>query len=136
MIGSSVRAQLTLWYAAALGATMVLLGTGLYLFVRAELLGRVEAQTRRSVAQIDTVLRHDPSEIEEIEEYGSAGYYRIRRTSGPTDSLLYRSVAWRRDSLGRGPRGGLRHRDVAVGDARRAALPAPPGAPHGSERPT
>ena len=100
MIGSSVRAQLTLWYAAALGATMVLLGTGLYLLVRAELLGRVETQTRRSVAQIDTVLRHDPSEIEEIEEYGSAGYYRIRRTSGPTDSLLYRSVAWRRDSLG------------------------------------
>lgn len=100
MIGSSVRLRLTLWYAAALGGTMALLAVGLYLFVRSDLLSRVHAQTRRQVARVDTLLRRDPGELEELEEYGSVTYYRIARADASTDSVLYRSTAWIRMHLG------------------------------------
>jgi len=99
MIGSSVRFRLTLWYAAVLGGTMALLGTGLYLFVRSDLLGRVRAQTDRYVARADTLLRRDPEELEELEEYGSVTYYRI--LANETDSVLHRSAAWTRTGVGR-----------------------------------
>jgi len=99
MSGSSVRFRLTLWYAAVLGGTMALLGTGLYLFVRSDLLGRVRTQTDQYVARADTLLRHEAEELDELEEYGSVTHYRV--TANETDSLLYRSAAWTRSGLGR-----------------------------------
>jgi len=99
MSGSSVRVRLTLWYAAVLGGTMALLGAGLYLFVRSDLLGRVRTQTDQYVARADTLLRHEAEELEELEEYGSVTHYRI--TANETDSLLHRSAAWIRSGLGR-----------------------------------
>jgi len=102
MSGSSVRFRLTLWYAAALGGMMALLGAGLYLFVRSDLLGRVRAQTNRYVAQVDTLLRYDSEELGELEEYGSVTYYRV--TADEADSVLYRSTAWTRAALARAHR--------------------------------
>lgn len=99
MIGSSIRSQLTLWYAAVLSVTMALLAVGLYLFVRADLLGHVNAQTEQYVTRVDSLLRYDPSDLEELEEYGSVTYYRI--ADGETDSALHRSAAWTRLRLGR-----------------------------------
>lgn len=99
MNGSSVRLRLTLWYAAVLGGAMALLAAGLYLFVRADLLGRVEDQTRQYVARVDTLLHEEPGELGELEEYGSVSYYRVARASG--DSVLYQSAAWSRVGLGR-----------------------------------
>lgn len=103
MMNSSVRSRLTLWYAAALGGTMAVLAIGLYLFVRADLIGHVNDQTERYVARVDSLLRYDPDDLEELEEYGSVSYYRI--ATRDADSVLHRSAAWTRMGLGRALRG-------------------------------
>ena len=91
----SVRLRLTLWYAGALAAMILIFSTGVYFFVRATLLREVEHQLEKELAAVAYLLTEEPDEMEELEEYDPNRMYCI--TEG--DRSVHRSESWRRATL-------------------------------------
>jgi len=90
----SVRLRMTLWFGAALALIILVFSVGIYLFVQASLLRQMNRQLARDLAIANTVLRDDPDELSEIEEYG-VGLARVAEG----DRTIYRTAGWRRAEL-------------------------------------
>lgn len=87
----SVRARFTLWYVVALAAIVILFAVGTHLFVRASLMRQLDRLLAKDLATIEEVLRKNPSEIGEVEEYGSIPFFRVLDNGTP----LAASSPWR-----------------------------------------
>jgi len=90
----SVRVRMTLWFGVTLGLIILLFSLGIYLFVQASLLRQVNRQLARDLATVENVVREEPGDASEIEEYG-IGLARVAEG----DRIIYRTEGWRRAEL-------------------------------------
>ncbi len=101
----SVRTRLTLWYAAVMVTTILLFSVGVYVSVRTSLMRQVENELTQNIAMIETLLKNEPDELHELEEYGSVPLFRVSETG----DMLHRTADWQQIGLDRA----LQHREVA-----------------------
>lgn len=95
-----IRTRLALWYAAALAAIILIFAVVVYYVLRADLMGQLRTEAGQNVARVETLLREEPGELEELEEleeYGSVRFYRVSGGGAP----VYRSAAWMQAGLDR-----------------------------------
>lgn len=96
----SVRARLTLYYSLAVALTTLLLLTGVYLLVRADLLRQMDTQLRGDLAAVSKVAGAEPDEVMEVAQQGSVTLFEIRRDGQP----IITTPAWKRAGLTDSPR--------------------------------
>lgn len=73
----SVRIRLTFWYTAALAGIVFSFALGIYLFVRASLLGQIDGQLERDLATVTRVVRDEPNEMNELAQHGSVALFQV-----------------------------------------------------------
>jgi len=91
----TVRKRLTLWYAGALATILLLFAGCVYLFARQGLAAYVSQQLGDDYSAIEIMARDDPGELEELEEHGVAGVFRVDQD----ESIVFRTAEWRRLGL-------------------------------------
>ncbi|MCL4199425.1 MAG: HAMP domain-containing protein [Phycisphaerales bacterium] len=71
MIGrpGTIRARLALWFAAALALVLVVVAAGVYLIVRAGVLGEVAARVRRDLETTAAFVSANPGDVAEFAEF-------------------------------------------------------------------
>jgi heavy metal sensor kinase len=73
----SIRIRLTLWYAAALAAIILIFALGIYLFVRSSLLQQTDRQLGKDFATVARVVTDEPAEINELAKHGSVNLFQV-----------------------------------------------------------
>lgn len=73
----SVRARLTLYYALALAAIMLLFSVGVYLLIRADLSRQMDVQLTHDLAIVGAITRAEQEDTAEIERQGGGCVFRI-----------------------------------------------------------
>jgi heavy metal sensor kinase len=79
----SIRARLTLYYALALAVITLLLSTGVYFLVRADLLRQMDSQLAQDLSTVSNSARREPDEVREVAEEGSITLFEVRGTAQP-----------------------------------------------------
>jgi heavy metal sensor kinase len=93
----SVRARLTLWYAAALTLIICIFAVGILLFVRTRLYAALDTQLGREIATIDRIYREEPDELKDLASHWGVTLFRIDEGG----SIRYQTEAWEREGLAR-----------------------------------
>jgi len=124
---SSVRVRLTLWYTSVLAAIVLVLSSGVFLFVRANLFRGLDQGLERDFAVISQVAAAEPNDIREAETEYSVELFRLIKDGRP----FYETAAFRKaglDSVEGLPPSGVRTvRSSAGGRLRLKAGPVSPG---------
>jgi heavy metal sensor kinase len=76
---ASVRVRLTLWYILMLAAIVLALFAGVYVVVRASLVGQLDRQVKSEFQAVALGLAEEPDELAEIETEMSGRLIRVRR---------------------------------------------------------
>ena len=93
----SVRARLTLWYAAVLTLIVCIFSASVLLFVSARLYAGLDAQLGSELATIDRVFREEPNELKDMDSHWGLTLFQV--DEGGT--LRHQTEAWERDGLAR-----------------------------------
>lgn len=93
----TIRMQLTLWFAAALTVIILIFAGSIYLFVRTNLEHDMEERLEQQITAVERVLREDPGELPELEEYGTLPLFRVARAG----TTIFQSTAWQQVNLNR-----------------------------------
>jgi len=97
----SVRARLTLWYAATLGAILILLAVGIYELVRLDLMRQASDRLEQNGASLVEVIQENRStrdlwrDIEDLEDLDLIEFFHVSRDGEP----FFVSREWRRAAL-------------------------------------
>jgi len=91
----SVRARLTLWYAAVLALSVLVFSIAVYAAVRSSLIGQLDARLTEGLNAIGDALGEGLAEIGELEDHGVVPRFRV--TEG--GRTVYRTAAWRNAGL-------------------------------------
>ena len=92
---ASIRTQLTLWYAAALGLLLLGFALGVYVFVQRSLnkqLGQLLDEQFRAVA---TALEEEAEDLDELAQRGTVTFFEVKQG----ERLIYRTAGWERAGL-------------------------------------
>jgi heavy metal sensor kinase len=90
----SVRVRMTLWFGAALALIILVFSLGIYSFVQARLLNQLNRELGRDLAAVRQVLKEDPEEVSEIEDYGVGMAY-----VAEGDQPVFQTEGWQHAGL-------------------------------------
>jgi len=94
---ATIRATMTLWFGGALAVVLLLFAAGVYLLVRASVLGQVGERVRQDLARATTFVRDNPGDIDEFFEFAPDALVLIVKDG----RVEYRAEAWDRLGLPR-----------------------------------
>ncbi len=92
---TSVRARLTLWHAAVLAAIVIAFSGAMYFFVRARVLGELDAKLEENLRLVERTRQEDPGEVEELEHHGAVLLFEVLEG----EKVVYRTERWKRGQL-------------------------------------
>lgn len=92
MIGrpTTIRARLALWFAAALAVVLVVVAVGVYVIVRAGVLGEVAARVRRDLETTAAFVSANPGDVAEFAEFNPHALVLVLKNG----QLEHRATAW------------------------------------------
>jgi heavy metal sensor kinase len=88
--GTSVRARLTLWHAAALGIIVLTFSASVYFSVRSALLAQLDQQLAHDLDIVRQAAAGGAYELYETEEHGSISLFQVTGQTG----VVYKTQAW------------------------------------------
>ncbi len=92
MIGrpTTIRARLTVWFAGALALVLVVVAAGVYVIVRAGVLGEVAARVRRDLETTATFVNANPGDVAEFAEFNPHALVLVLKDG----QVEHRATAW------------------------------------------
>jgi heavy metal sensor kinase len=92
---ASIRTQLTLWYAAALGLLLLGFALGVYVFVQRSLNKQLGQLLDEQFRAVETALEEEAGDLEELAQRGAVTFFEVEEG----ERLLYRTAGWDRAGL-------------------------------------
>lgn len=92
MIGrpTTIKAHLTVWFAGALALVLVVVAAGVYVIVRAGVLGEVAARVRRDLETTATFVNANPGDVAEFAEFNPHALVLVLKDG----QVEHRATAW------------------------------------------
>jgi heavy metal sensor kinase len=92
---ASIRTQLTLWYAAALGLLLLGFALGVYVFVQRSLNRQLGQLLDEQFRVVETALEEEAEDLEELAQRGAVTFFEVQEG----ERLVYRTAGWDRAGL-------------------------------------
>ena len=92
---ASIRTQLTLWYATALGLLLLGFASGVYVFVQRNLNKQLGQLLDEQFKAVTTALEEEAEDLEELAQRGAVTFFEVKEG----EHLVYRTAGWDRAGL-------------------------------------